>query len=117
MAYRADNPARVGSSDSVADCESERPKRKSRLGLPKSHVPRLRDWMKRFLDSISHLKTKSRYQSSVNDLGRLLGNPRLSGNHSRSDFRISAETPRGGRWQGDCKPRSQPVGIIRERLG
>lgn len=50
----------------------------SRLGLPKSHVPRLRDWMKRFLASISHLKTKSRYQSSANNLDRVLGNPRLS---------------------------------------
>jgi integrase len=34
--------------------------------------------MKRFLASISHPKTKSRYQSSVHNLERLLGNPRLS---------------------------------------
>jgi integrase len=51
---------------------------RGRLGLPKSHVPRLRDWMKRFLATLSHSKTKSRYQSSINNLERLLGNPRLS---------------------------------------
>jgi integrase len=34
--------------------------------------------MKRFLASIGHKKTKSRYQSSVNNLQRFLGNVRLS---------------------------------------
>jgi integrase len=44
-----------------------------RLGLPKSHVPRLGDWLKMFLASISHPKTKSRYQSSVNNILRFFG--------------------------------------------
>jgi integrase len=50
-----------------------------RLGLPKSHVPRLGDWVKRFLALISHAKTKSRYQSSINNILRHFGrNVRLS---------------------------------------
>lgn len=40
------------------------------MGLPKSHVPRLGDWLKKFLVSIGHLKTRSRYQSSVNNILR-----------------------------------------------
>jgi len=44
-----------------------------RLGLPKSHVPRLGDWLKKFLASIGHPKTKSRYQSSVNNILRFFG--------------------------------------------
>ena len=44
-----------------------------RLGLPKSHVPRLGDWVKRFLASIGHPKTKSRYQSSINNILRHFG--------------------------------------------
>src|SRR6201987_1119131 len=50
-----------------------------RLGLPKSHVPRLGDWVKRFLALISHAKTRSRYQSSINNVLRHFGrNVRLS---------------------------------------
>jgi integrase len=50
-----------------------------RLGLPKSHVPRIGDWVKRFLALISHAKTKSRYQSSINNVLRHFGqNVRLS---------------------------------------
>ena len=44
-----------------------------RLGLPKSHVPRLGDWLKKFLASIGHPKTKSRDQSSVNNILRFFG--------------------------------------------
>jgi Phage integrase SAM-like domain len=43
------------------------------LGLPKSHVPRLGDWLKKSLASIGHPKTKSRYQSSVNNILRFFG--------------------------------------------
>ena len=43
------------------------------MGLPKSHVPRLGDWLKKFLASIGHPKTKSRYQSSVNNILRFFG--------------------------------------------
>jgi len=41
--------------------------------MPKSHVPRLGDWLKKFLASIGHPKTKSRYQSSVNNILRFFG--------------------------------------------
>jgi hypothetical protein len=39
----------------------------------RSHVPRLGDWLKTFLTSIGHSKTKSRYQSSVNNILRFFG--------------------------------------------
>jgi hypothetical protein len=51
-----------------------------RLGLPKSHVPLLGDWFKRFLALISLAKTKSRYQSSLNNILRHFGRKHLTEN-------------------------------------
>ena len=44
-----------------------------RWSLPRSHSPRLGDFSKEFLKAKSHAKTRSRYQSSVNNLLRHLG--------------------------------------------
>jgi integrase len=44
-----------------------------RLGLPRSHSPRLGEWSEKFLGSITHQKTRSRYRSSINNILRHLG--------------------------------------------
>lgn len=44
-----------------------------RWNLPKSRSPHFCDWVKAFLESIPHAKTKSRYQSSINNLQRHFG--------------------------------------------
>jgi integrase len=44
-----------------------------RLSLPRSHSPRLEEWSEQFLGSIQHMKTRSRYRSSINNLLRYFG--------------------------------------------
>jgi site-specific recombinase XerD len=44
-----------------------------RLGLPRTQSPRLGQWPEDFLKSIGHGKTRSRYQSSVNNILRHFG--------------------------------------------
>lgn len=58
-----------------------------RLGLPKSHVPRLAEWFKRFLSSIGHPKTRSPlsvfHQQSTGILWR---KNQAVGDYSRTSF-------------------------------
>jgi integrase len=49
-----------------------------RLGLPRSHSPRLEDWAKVFLLQVSHPNTRDRYSASVNNLVKFFGNLRLA---------------------------------------
>jgi integrase len=44
-----------------------------RWSLPRSHSPHFGDFSKEFLESKNHAKTRSRYQSSINNLVRHLG--------------------------------------------
>jgi len=44
-----------------------------RWSLPRSKSPRLGAWVAEFLKSVSHDKTRSRYQSSINNILRYFG--------------------------------------------
>lgn len=44
-----------------------------RWSLPRSNSPRLGTWVEEFLTSVTHEKTRSRYQSSVNNILRHFG--------------------------------------------
>jgi integrase len=60
-----------------------------RWSLPKSKSPRLGDWVEEFLKSVSHDKTRSRYQSSVNNILSYFGKKvRLSEITVESIFRF-----------------------------
>jgi integrase len=60
-----------------------------RWSLPRSKSPHLGNWVKEFLESVSHDKTRSRYQSSVNNLLNYFGeNIRLSDITPESVFRF-----------------------------
>ena len=49
----------------------------ARLGLPRSHTPLLSDFANEFLQSVSHERTKDRYQDSVNALQNFFGRVRI----------------------------------------
>jgi integrase/recombinase XerD len=49
-----------------------------RLGLPRSHSPRLKAWAKDFLLQIPHSNTRDRYSASVNNLVEFFGDIRLA---------------------------------------
>src|ERR1700722_12090800 len=50
-----------------------------RWSLPRSKSPHLQDWTEEFLKAVSHNKTRSRYQSSINNvLNYFAKNMRLS---------------------------------------
>jgi integrase len=60
-----------------------------RWSLPRSKSPRLGRWVEEFLKSISHSKTRSRYQSSINNiLSHFSDNIRLSEITVESVFRF-----------------------------
>lgn len=60
-----------------------------RWSLPRSKSPHLGDWAEEFLKSVSHDKTRSRYQSSINNLLNYFGiNIRLSDITPESVFRF-----------------------------
>ena len=60
-----------------------------RRSLPRSKSPHLGNWMKEFLESVSHDQTRSRYQSSINNLLNYFGkNIRLSDITPESVFRF-----------------------------
>jgi integrase len=60
-----------------------------RWSLPRSKSPHLGNWVEEFLKSVSHDKTRSRYQSSVNNLLNYFGkNIRLSDITPESLFRF-----------------------------
>ena len=49
-----------------------------RWNVPRSRAPHLSEFAEQFLWSISHENTRARYRSSISNLQRHLGNPRLS---------------------------------------
>ncbi len=60
-----------------------------RWSLPRSKSPHLGNWLKEFLESVSHDQTRSRYQSSINNLLNYFGrNIRLSDITPESVFRF-----------------------------
>jgi hypothetical protein len=60
-----------------------------RWSLPRSKSPHLGDWVDEFLESVSRHKTRSRYQSSINNLLNYFGkNIRLSDITPESVFRF-----------------------------
>jgi len=60
-----------------------------RWNLPRSKSPRLGDWAPEFLKSVTHAKTRSRYQSSLNNLLKYFGkNIRLAEITPESIFRF-----------------------------
>jgi integrase len=60
-----------------------------RWNLPRSRAPHLGNWAQEFLKSVSHDKTRSRYQSSINNLLNYFGkNIRLSDVTPESIFRF-----------------------------
>ena len=60
-----------------------------RWSLPKSNSPRLGKWVEEFLKSVTHEKTRSRYQSSINNVLKHFGkNVRLSEITTESVFRF-----------------------------
>ncbi|HLZ41564.1 MAG TPA: tyrosine-type recombinase/integrase [Candidatus Sulfotelmatobacter sp.] len=44
-----------------------------RWNLPRSHSPQFEKWTQEFIKSITHARTKSRYQSSINNLQKYFG--------------------------------------------
>src|SRR6185312_6306388 len=49
-----------------------------KLGLPRSHVPRLTEWASEFLARVSHDNTRNRYSTSVKHLTNFFGAARLN---------------------------------------
>lgn len=50
----------------------------ARLGLPRSQTPLLSDFAKEFLNTVPHVRTRDRYQDSVNALLEFFGEKRLA---------------------------------------
>lgn len=68
-----------------------------RLGLPRSQSPRLGQWAEDFLKSVGHDKTRSRYQSSINNILHHFGPQiRLSDITAESVFRFQQKRLCGG---------------------
>jgi integrase len=63
-----------------------------RWSVPRSNTPRLGRWLAEFLKSVTHEKTRSRYQSSINNVLRHFGrNVRLSEITTESVFRFQQQ--------------------------